>query len=47
MDEQDLDLDFEDLGGDPAAPADTGVFYWALKRALERTPVEVTPPNGQ
>jgi hypothetical protein len=43
MDEQDLELDFEDLGGDPEAEADPGIFYWALKAALERTPVEQPP----
>lgn len=46
MDEQDLDLDFEDLGGDPAADADIEIFYWALKSALERTPTE-PPPTTQ
>ncbi len=46
MDDRDLDLelDFEDLGGDPDQEADTEVFYWALKRALERTQIE--PPPG-
>jgi hypothetical protein len=49
MDEQDLnldfeDMDFEDLGGDPEAEADTEIFYSALKVALEWVPVE--PPPG-
>ena len=45
MDDKDLDLelDFEDLEGDPEPEADTEVFYWALKRALERTPIEPQP----
>jgi len=43
MDDQDLDLDFEDLGGDPELEPDTEVFYWALKNALERTPIEPPP----
>lgn len=42
MDDQDLDLDFEDLGGEPELEADTETFYWALKNALERTRIE--PP---
>ena len=43
MDEQDLDLDFEDPGGDSAADAEPDVFYWALKTALDRTPTEPPP----
>ncbi|NBC23618.1 MAG: hypothetical protein GVY21_09105 [Gammaproteobacteria bacterium] len=43
MDDQDLDLNFEDLGGDPELEADTEVFYWALKNALERTQIEPPP----
>lgn len=46
MDEQDLELDFEDLGGDPEAEADTEVFYWALKTALERKPAEAPAGMG-
>lgn len=47
MDEQDLELDFDDLGGEPdAADADTEIFYWALKGALERTPVEQPPAQS-
>lgn len=46
MDDQDLDLDFEDLGGDPASEADIEIFYWALKRALEHTPTDA-PPTAQ
>jgi hypothetical protein len=40
MDEQDLEMDFDDLGADPQAETDTEIFYWALKAALERTSVE-------
>lgn len=43
MDDQDLELDFEDLGGDPELDADAEVFYWALKAALERTQIEPPP----
>lgn len=46
MDEQ--NLDFDDLDGDPEdniEDADTEIFYWALKGALERTPLE-PPPAG-
>lgn len=43
MEEQDMELDFEDLGGDPQAEADVEIFYWALKNALDRTPIEPTP----
>jgi hypothetical protein len=47
MDEKDLELDFEDLGGDPDMDVDvnTEIFYWALKGALERTQLE--PPPAQ
>lgn len=44
MDDQNLDLDFEDLGGEAAdLEADTEVFYWALKGALERTQLDLPP----
>lgn len=43
MDDQDLELDFEDLDGEPELEADTEVFYWALKNALERTQMEPPP----
>ncbi len=32
----------EPMGTEPMAEEDTEVFYWALRRALERTPLE--PP---
>jgi len=44
MDEQDLDLDFEDLDDDAEAEGDPERFYWALKAALVRTPVEPPAP---
>ncbi len=43
MDEQDLDRDLDQAGADDTGDEDTEVFYWALKRALERTPVEPPP----
>ncbi len=43
MDDQNLDLDFEDLGGETDMEADTEVFYWALKGALERTQLDLPP----
>jgi hypothetical protein len=46
MDEQDPDLDFEDLGGDTETEADTEIFYWALKIALERKSVEPAPASS-
>jgi hypothetical protein len=38
-------LDFEDPWGDETRDADTEVFYWALKAALERTPLEPPPAH--
>jgi hypothetical protein len=45
MDDQDLELDFEDLGGDTDMPVDIETFYWALKNALERTQIDLPPAN--
>lgn len=47
MEEQDHDLDFEELGGDRATPAETEIFYRALKTALDRTPTEAAATVGQ
>ncbi len=46
MEEQDCDLDFEELGSERTAQADTATFYRALKTALERTPVEAAAAAG-
>ena len=43
MDEQELELDYEDWDDDEQTEANPEAFYWALKAALERPVVEVSP----